>query len=89
MLKPQLLSIVKLLNRVRLFATPWTVAYHAPPSMGFSRQEYWSCHFLLQRVFPTQGSNPGRLHCRQMLYCLSQPPYWCQNQISETEFWVK
>ena len=30
------------LSRVRLFATPWTVAYHAPPSMGFSRQEYWS-----------------------------------------------
>ena len=32
---------VKLLSRVRLFATPWTVAYHAPLSMGFSRQEYW------------------------------------------------
>ena len=31
---------VKLLSRVRLFATPWTVAYQAPPSMGFSRQEY-------------------------------------------------
>ena len=26
----------------QLFATPWTVAYNAPPSMGFSRQEYWS-----------------------------------------------
>ena len=33
---------VKLLSRVRLFATPWTVAYQAPPSIGFSRQEYWS-----------------------------------------------
>ena len=33
---------VKLLNRVRLLATPWTVAYQAPPSMGFSWQEYWS-----------------------------------------------
>ena len=33
---------VKLLSSVRLFATPWTVAYQAPPSMGFSRQEYWS-----------------------------------------------
>ena len=33
---------VKLLNRVRLFATPWTAAYQVPPSMGFSRQEYWS-----------------------------------------------
>ena len=33
---------VKSLSRVRLFATPWTTAYQAPPSMGFSRQEYWS-----------------------------------------------
>ena len=33
---------VKSLSRVRLFATPWTVAYQAPPSMGFSSQEYWS-----------------------------------------------
>ena len=33
---------MKSLNRVRLLATPWTVAYHAPLSMGFSRQEYWS-----------------------------------------------
>ena len=30
------------LSRVRLFVTPWTVAYQASPSMGFSRQEYWS-----------------------------------------------
>ena len=29
------------------------------------------CHFLLQRIFPTQGSNPGLPHCRQMLYHLS------------------
>ena len=33
---------VKSLSRVRLFATPWTVAHQAPPSMGFYRQEYWS-----------------------------------------------
>ena len=33
---------VKSLSRVWLFATPWSAAYHAPPSMGFSRQEYWS-----------------------------------------------
>ena len=31
----------QLLSRVRLFATPWTVAHQAPLSMGFSRQEYW------------------------------------------------
>ena len=33
---------VKLLSRVRLLATPWTAAYQAPPSMGFSRQDYWT-----------------------------------------------
>ena len=38
-----------------LFATPWTIAYQAPPSMGFSRQEYWSgFSFLLQEIFPTR-----------------------------------
>ena len=45
---------VKLLSRVRLFATPWTAAYQAPPSMGFSGQEYWSrvpftCLLLINR----------------------------------------
>ena len=39
---------VKSFSRVWLLATPWTAAYQAPPSMGFSRQEYWSgCHCLL------------------------------------------
>ena len=33
---------VKSLSRVRLLATPWTIAYQVPPFMGFSRQEYWS-----------------------------------------------
>ena len=33
---------VKSLSCVQLFATPWTVAHQAPPSMGFPRQEYWS-----------------------------------------------
>ena len=38
---------VKSLSRVRLLATPWTAAHQAPPSMGFSRQEYRSgCHCL-------------------------------------------
>ena len=44
---------VKLLSRVRLFATPWTVAYEAPPSMEFSRQEYWS-----GLSFPSPGDLP-------------------------------
>ena len=33
---------VRLISHVRLLATPWTAAHQAPPSMGFSRQEYWS-----------------------------------------------
>ena len=53
-------------------AIPWTVAREALLSMGFSRQEYWSgCHFLLQRIFPTQKLNLGLLHCRQILYQLT------------------
>ena len=41
---PNLIFVVavKLLSRVQFFVTPWTVAPQAPPSMGFSRQEYWS-----------------------------------------------
>ena len=37
-----LISAPQTLSHVQLFATPWTVAYQAPPSMGFSRQECWS-----------------------------------------------
>ena len=44
---------VKLLNCVQLFGTLWTVAYQAPPSMGFSRQEYWS-----GLLFPSPGNLP-------------------------------
>ena len=42
---------VKSLSRVWLFATPWTVAYQTPPSLGFSRQEYWSGVPLLSYLF--------------------------------------
>ena len=51
---------VKLLSRVRLFATPWTVAYQVPPSMGFSRQEYWSgLPFPSPGNLPDPGIEPG------------------------------
>ena len=47
---------VKLLSRVRLFATPWTVAYQASPSVGCSRQEYWSgLPFPSSRDLPNPG----------------------------------
>ena len=53
-------------------ATPWTVACQAPLSMGFSGKNTGvDCHFLLQGIFPTQESNPGLLHCRQILYQLN------------------
>ena len=44
---------VKSLSHVRLFRTPWTVAYQTPPSMGFSRQECWS-----GLPFPSAGDLP-------------------------------
>ena len=51
---------VKLLSRVRLFATPWTVAYQAPPSMEFFRHEYWSGVPLPSPVdLPDPGIEPG------------------------------
>ena len=66
------MSEVKLLSRVQLFVIPWTIAYQAPPSMEFPRQEYWSrLPFPSPGIFPTQGSNPGLPHCRQTLYLLS------------------
>ena len=47
------LQKVQSLSRHRLFATPWTAAYQPPPSMGFSRQEYWS-----GLPFPSPGDLP-------------------------------
>ena len=47
---------VKSLSHVQLFATPWTVVYQASPSIGFSKQQYWS-----GLLFPSPGDlpNPG------------------------------
>ena len=54
---------VKSLSRVQLVATPWTAAYQAPPSMGFSRQEYWSGVPLPSPSWGVRGSNlPASLH---------------------------
>ena len=51
---------VKLLSCVRLFVTIWTVAYQAPPSMGFSRQECWSgLPFPSPGDLPDPGIEPG------------------------------
>ena len=58
---------VKSLSRVRPLATPWTAAHQAPPSMGFSRQEYWSGvplpspthHVLGTAVDSREGAQPS------------------------------
>ena len=58
---------VKSLSRVRLFSTPWIAAYQAPPSMGFSRPEYWSGVPLLA-LFTTFNKNVTSfmfLQCKQ------------------------
>ena len=58
----------KLLSRVQLFATPWAVACTRllHPWDFLDKSTGVGCHFLLQGIFPTQGSNPGLLHCRQI-----------------------
>ena len=51
---------VKLLSHVRVFATPWMVAYQAPLSTGFSRPEYWSgLPFPSPGDLPNPGIEPG------------------------------
>ena len=58
---------VKSLSHVRLLATPWTAAYQAPPSMGYSRQEYWSGVSL---------PSPD-VENREPLYTIGADVNWC------------
>ena len=70
---------MKSLSHVRLFMTPWTAAYQAPPSMGFSRQEYWSgvplpSPWILTKLMKLQktsfiGSIEKPLPCCTLLLC--------------------
>ena len=65
---------VKLLSRVRLFVTPWTVAYQAPPSVGVSRQECWSgLPFPFPGGLPDSGIKP-RSPALQADALPSEPP---------------
>ena len=60
---------VKLLSCVLLFSTPWTVAYQALPSMGFSRQEYWSGFpFPSPGDLPNPGIEPGSPALQALLF---------------------
>ena len=65
-------DVWKSLSHVWLFATPWAIQ-----SMEFSRPEYWAAFPFSRGIFPTQGLNPGLLHCRRILYQLSyqRSPY--------------
>ena len=67
-------------SRVQLFVTLWTIARQAPLLIGFSRQEYWSGFlllFLLQGIFPNQGSN-------SCLLCLL---YWRAGSLPVSATW--
>ena len=60
---PHSVNLCVLFSCIGLFVTPWTVAHQAPPSMGFpSKNTGVGCHFLIQGVFLTQGSNPCLLY---------------------------
>ena len=67
-----MLSLSLVAKSCPTLVTPWTVACQAPLSMGFPRKNTGVvCHFLLQRIFPTQELNPGLLQCKQILYQLN------------------
>ena len=86
---------MKSLGCVRLFATPWTVAHQAPPSMEFSRQEYWS-----GLPFPSPGDLPDiRIKPRSpslRVKALPSEPLgkptiytWMQPKCPLTDEWIK
>ena len=63
---------VKSLSRAWLLVTPWTAAYQAPPSMGFSRQEYWSGVPLPSREYWPRDS-------QKLLLCLTDGEHKCKS----------
>ena len=74
---------MKLLSRVRLLVTPWTAAHQAPPSMGFSKQEYWSgvplpspSTILVSYISIKNKINPDLPKCPQIIL-----PWNCLNVI--------
>ena len=73
----------KSLSSVRLFATPWTAAYQAPPSMGFSRQEYWS-------GVPLPSPAPTLPHSKDPNHSLTQHviKILCEHQYTKTNAYL-
>ena len=77
---------MKSLSRALLFVTPWTVAYQAPPSMGFSRQECWSgLPFPSPRDLPNPGIEPGS-PTLQADALPSEPPGKLSNDITDIKW---
>ena len=95
---------VKSLSRVRLLATPWTAAYQAPPSLGFSRQEYWS-GVPLPSLDGSKGKEFYRLVLRATVFsrrcvrkevkhlclsaCLSSPQGWRAGSVCQAPHTVR
>ena len=67
---------VKSLSRVQLLVTPWTAAYQASPSMGFSRQEYWSGLPFLETIFLPLAIKTELLCCNRKWKCLRKNGLW-------------
>ena len=71
-------------------SAPLTVAYQSPLSKGIlqGKNTEVGCHALFQGLFPTQGSNPGLPHCRQILYHLShQGSRWIPERVAYPFSW--
>ena len=79
------LPVQRSLSRVQLFATPWTVRILRIlcPWDSPGKNSGVESHSLLQKIFLTQGSNPGLLHCRQILYSLSHQ----EHIVKDREAW--
>ena len=64
---------MKLLSHVRLLATPWTAAHQAPPSMGVSRQEYWSALPLPSPAYSLAAAAKSLQSCLTLCDRLPRP----------------
>ena len=86
-IEDSLVSKVKSLSRVQLFATPQTVAYQSPLSMGFSKQEYWSgLPFPSPGDLPDPGIKPGS-PALQTDALASEPPGNLKNNLDHSVPW--
>ena len=75
-------NVLSCFSHVRLFATLWTVAHQSPLSMDSpGKNAGMGGYFLLQWNFPTQGLNPGLLHCTQILYHLNYREVLTEDEI--------